>query len=384
MKIIQVAAIDMTHIKLLNTLNQYSAKEGFEVHCVSSEGAYVNEIKNQGFYFHNIHIDRKISPIGNLKSVVQMVKLFKSINPDIVHVHTPVAAVLGRIAAKIAKVPTVIYTAHGFYFHEGMSDKQYKIFFNIEKWIGRFFTNYIFTQSKEDFDVAVSNNFLRRKNRNNYYHISNGIDLDKQFNISNISKENINKIKEELAIKENEIVVSFIGRLVEEKGILDLLESYSKIKFPNVKFIIMGDLPKSERDLSAINLINKFKENPNIIFTGQIKNINEFLYISDIFCLPSYREGMPRSIIEAMAMKNAVIATNIRGAREEVVEDETGYLVNLKSSNEIANYIDLLAANLDKLEEMKVKGLERAKLLYDENRVAEMQIDVFKKAKEGE
>ncbi|MCD8914592.1 glycosyltransferase family 4 protein [Staphylococcus simulans] len=384
MRIVQVAAIDMTHVKLLNTLNKKSLEHGIEVHCVSSGGDYVQEIKDEGFHFHEIEINREINPIKNIKSIISMVKVFKILKPDIVHVHTPVAAVLGRIAAKIAKVPTVIYTAHGFYFHEGMSDKQYKIFFNIEKWIGRFFTDYIFTQSKEDFDVAVNNKFLSSKKRNHYYHISNGIDLDHQFNIDNISKTNVNNIEKELNIKENDVVVSFIGRLVEEKGILDLLESYSKIKYPNVKFIIMGDLPKSERDLTAINLINKFKENPNIIFTGQIKNINEYLYVSDIFCLPSYREGMPRSIIEAMAMKNAVIATNIRGSREEVVEDETGYLVNLKSSSEIAERIDVLASNPNKLSSMKEKGLQRAKALYDENNVAEMQIDIFKKVKEGE
>lgn len=384
MKIIQVAAIDMTHIKLLNTLNQHSAKEGFEVHCVSSEGDYVEEIKKQGFYFHNIHIDRKISPVGNLKSVLQMVKLFKSIKPDIVHVHTPVAAVLGRIAAKLALVPTIIYTAHGFYFHEGMSKKQYKLFFNIEKYIGRFFTDYIFTQSKEDFDVAVKNKFLSKKKHDHYYHISNGIDLGHAFNLKSIDDEKINQIKKDLGIQENDIVVSFIGRLVKEKGIIDLLESFKHLKSENVKYLIIGDLPKSERDLETAKTLNKYEENPNIIFTGQASNINELLYLSDIFCLPSYREGMPRSIIEAMAMKNAVIATNIRGSREEVVEDETGYLIDLNASKQIADKVDYLIENPMTLQGMKENGFTRAHQLYDEAKVADKQIEVFKKIGNGD
>ncbi|MDT3924741.1 glycosyltransferase, partial [Staphylococcus saprophyticus] len=121
LKIVQVAAIEMTHIKLLKTLNEKSVTNDIEVHCVSTFGTQQNEVKKQGVNYHNINIDRNINPISNLKSILKMVKLFKQIKPDIVHVHTPIAAILGRIAAKIAGVPTIIYTAHGFYFHEGMS-----------------------------------------------------------------------------------------------------------------------------------------------------------------------------------------------------------------------------------------------------------------------
>lgn len=378
MRVVQVAAIDMTHIKLLNNLNKKCLEEGIEVHCVSTSGDHVNKIKDNGFYFHNIPIARKISPISNLKSIMLMVKLFKMLKPDIVHVHTPVAAVLGRIAAKIANVPTIIYTAHGFYFHEGMSPKNYKRYYMIEKYIGRFFTDYIFTQSEEDFEVAKKGKFLPNSKKNNYLHISNGIDLDSDFNISNINQNNIENLRKQHNIQDTDIIVSFVGRLVKEKGIIDLLNSYKYIK-SNVKFIIIGSLPDSERDNEAIKIVNSFKDNKNIIFTGQISNINEYLYISDIYCLPSYREGMPRSIIEAMAMKNAVIATNIRGSREEVLHNLSGYLVDTNSSKEIAFYIDILSKDKELMESFKEYGYERATKYYNEKDVVAKQIDVMKK-----
>ncbi len=378
MRVVQVAAIDMTHVKLLNNLNKKCLEEGIEVHCVSTSGDHVNKIKDNGFYFHNIPIARKISPISNLKSIMLMVKLFKMLKPDIVHVHTPVAAVLGRIAAKIANVPTIIYTAHGFYFHEGMSPKSYKRYYMIEKYIGRFFTDYIFTQSEEDFEVAKKGKFLPNSKKNNYLHISNGIDLDSDFNISNIDQNNIRNIRKKHNIQDTDIVVSFVGRLVKEKGIIDLLNSYKYIK-SNVKFIIIGSLPDSERDNEAIKIVNSFKDNKNIIFTGQISNINEYLYISDIYCLPSYREGMPRSIIEAMAMKNAVIATNIRGSREEVLHNLSGYLVETNSSKEIAFYIDKLSKDKELMESFKEYGYKRATKFYNEKDVVAKQIDVMKK-----
>lgn len=377
MKIVQVTAIDMTMNNFLTPLNKGTKEAGHEVHCVCSKGPYENEIKENGFYFHDIKIDRKIDFKSNLKSIMMMKKAFEIIKPDIVHVHTPVAAVLGRIAAKLAKVPTIIYSAHGFYFHEGMSKKKYNVFFNIEKYIGRYFTDYIFTQSEEDFLTAKNNKFL--KNPSNYVHISNGIDLDKKFNVELFNEENNKMLRNKYGIAENDIVVSFIGRLVEEKGIIDLLEAYNLLKSKNVKFLIMGGVPQGERDTKTQALLEKYKNNKDIIFTGHIENINEHLYMSDIFSLPSYREGMPRSIIEAMAMKNAVLATDIRGSREEVVHGETGYLFPINDSLKIAEYIDLLANDEDLLIELKEKGLERAKKLYDENDVVKKQLDIFSK-----
>ncbi|SUM84442.1 glycosyltransferase family 4 protein [Staphylococcus saprophyticus] len=379
MKIIQIAAIEGTHLKLLKALNEKCVENGLEVHCVCTIDENRGELQKQGVEVHNIKIDRKISPIENIKSVFKLVKLFRKEKPDIVHTHTPVASVLGRIAAKIAKVPNIIYTAHGFYFHDGMTKKQYNIYFYIEKIIGKFCTDYIFTQSEEDYLTAMQNKFLKSNKNSNYLHISNGIDLNNEFNINKFNEKNIDKIRIQHKIKNNDIIVTFIGRLVKEKGIIDFLESYSKLKSKNVKFIVLGGLSESERDKDTINIIEKYKKNTDIIFTGKVSNVNDYLATSDIFCLPSYREGMPRSIIEAMAMKNAVIATNIRGSREEVVENETGFLVPLRASKYISNKIDELVANDEKLSNFKNAGYLRAVEMYNEETVVKKQLNIFEK-----
>src|SRR5699024_7758686 len=268
---------------------------------------------------------------------------------------------------------------HGFYFHEGMSLKAYNFYFNIEKFIGKYFTDYIFTQSEEDYHTAVKNNFLKKSKQNNYLHISNGIDIDNQFNFELINKDNLTNLKKELKIEADDIVVTFIGRLVKEKGILDLLDSYNKLSSNNIKYIIIGDLPEGERDNETQEMLKKYKKEKNIIFAGQISNINEYLALSDIYCLPSYREGMPRSIIEAMAMKNAIIATNIRGSREEVLHNLSGYLVDTNSSKEIDFYIDKLSKDKELMESFKEYGYKRATKFYNEKDVVAKQIDVMKK-----
>lgn len=376
MKVFQVTAIDMTMNNFLYPLNKESKKQGIEVHCLCSKGPNIDIIKRNGFYYHEVNIDRKINLVKNLKSIIMMVKVFRIVKPDIVHVHTPVAGVLARIAAKIAKVPNILYTAHGFYFHDGMGKLKYNIFFYIEKYMGRYFTDYIFTQSIEDFKVAKNNKFLKN---NNYLHISNGIDLKVKFNPEIKEKKIEYEIIKENNFDEKDLIVTFIGRLVKEKGIIEFLNSYEKLKTKNIKYIIIGGLPQGERDTETINFIKSFKENKNIIFTDHVDNVNDYLGVSDVFCLPSYREGMPRSIIEAMAMENAVLATNIRGSKEEVLHNETGFLFDVRNSNQIAYYIDELNNDREKLKYFKKNGQKRAKLLFDEDKVVNKQIEIYKK-----
>ncbi len=373
-KVIQVCAIDETVDKLLKTLNKRLVREEYEVIAVASKGNLEKSILESGIKLKNINIDRKINIKSNIKSIYKMYKFFKEEKPEIVHVHTPVASVLGRIAAKLANVPIVIYTAHGFYFHENMSKLKYRLFLNIEKFMGKYFTDYIFTQSMEDFETAIKYKF---KNKDKILAIGNGVDVKNRFNPRNIKKEVKESLYKKLNIYEDNIVVTFIGRLVYEKGIMDLLKSYQYIR-KEVKFIIVGDNFQGDRDTSINYEIDKYKKNENIKFVGKILNVEDILSITDIFCLPSYREGMPRSIIEAMSMKCAIVATNIRGSREEVVNGETGFLVNLKSPSEIAEKIDILSSNNNLLENMKQKSRERALSLYDEEIVVKKQIDIFK------
>lgn len=378
-KIIQITALDSTMKNMLGLLNKRSKEAGFEIHCICSPGREVDRLRQLGYIVHPVKIDRQINILSNISSIKHMIKIMKEVKPDIVHVHTPIASVLGRIAAKLANVKDVIYTAHGFYFHENMPSKKYKLFFNIEKWTGRLFTDFIFTQSEEDYILAKSHNFLSRKKNNNYLHISNGIDITERFNIKNFDIEQKNHINKTLDISENSVTLAFIGRLVKEKGILDLIRAFDIVSEQyEVNLIVMGSPPKSERDQSLSDLI-KGNKRKNVHFLGSVKNVEDYLYASDIFILPSYREGMPRSIIEAMALENAIIATNIRGSREEVIDNHNGFLVNLSSPEEIAEKIITLINEKELLRKMKISSFNDAIKKYDEEEVVRKQINIFKK-----
>jgi glycosyltransferase involved in cell wall biosynthesis len=189
-------------------------------------------------------------------------------------------------------------------------------------------------------------------------------------------------MRAEFKTAEDEQIICFIGRLVREKGILELMEAFEKIIEENdqVKLMIVGDAA-SDRDQETKKilkeLLEKEKFRDKIIMTGYRKDIPALIALSDLFVLPSHREGMPRSIIEAMMMAKPVVATNIRGCREEVVDSRTGYLVPVEAPAELAAKISKILSDAELKETMGQAGRKRALELYDEDKVIERQLEVL-------
>ncbi len=378
-KILEVCAVDITVKKLLLPLLNKLEKEGYVVEIACSRGKKAETLERKGYIFRFINIDRKINLVLNIKSIIKLYRIMKRGKYDIVHVHTPVASILGRIAAKLAGVPIIIYTAHGFYFHEGMSCLKYNIILNIEKYLAKHYTDFIFTQSEEDRRTALENNFI---DKSKILTIGNGVDVWGEFNPINIEKNKINKLYKEFNLNKNDKIVTFIGRLVKEKGIMDLLEVFNNVNFNDekkVKLIMVGDIAQNERDKDTKMKLGKYRDNSNVIFTGYRDDINSILYLTDVFCLPSYREGMPRSIIEAMAMECAVVATDIRGSREEVIDGKTGFLVPVNSINILSDKIKKLIGDEKFLKKMKIAGRRRAEIFFSEKEIVKKQLETFNK-----
>lgn len=377
MKIIELCAIDQTMKIFLSPLNRGLIAQGFDVICVCSQGPYTGELKNEGFNVVNISIKRRINLCSNVKSIYRLYKLFIREKPDVLHVHTPIASVLGRIASKLAKVPIVIYTAHGFYFHDNMPRFKYYFFLNIEKYMAKYFTDFIFTQSEEDRLAAIRRGFTDEKK---IECIGNGVDIFGEYNPENVNHSEIRNLYEELNLSQENIIITFIGRLVAEKGIRELLEAFCSINIENIKLLVVGNVDQGCRDVETKNnIISEYEDNQNIIFAGFRSDIRNILYITDIFCLPSHREGMPRTIIEAMSMKCAVIATDIRGCREEIIDRVTGFLAKLKSPQDIQCKLEILIKNKELLNSMKIEGRKKAEEHYDEKQIVDKQIDIIKR-----
>ncbi|BAU28098.1 glycosyltransferase involved in cell wall biosynthesis [Aneurinibacillus soli] len=377
-KILQVCAIDLSIEALLKPLIQALTKEGYIVHSACTDTGKFEALRQQQLTVINIPIKRKISLWSNLQSVWNLYQLIKKEKYDIVHVHTPIAAILGRIAAKLAGTPHIIYTAHGFYFHEGMSKYQYRFFYFLEKYFARYATDWLLLQSREDYELCLAESF---KDKDKIIHISNGIDIFHKFNPVLIENEVKKEIREELGIEEGSIVFSFIGRFVREKGIFELIEAFHRIKqeFPFARLLMIGDSLTSERDQESYQRLKEMLNDEAIITPGFRKDIPELLAISDVFVLPSYREGLPRSIIEAMAMEKPIIATNIRGCREEVFPEENGFLVEKADVEDLYKKMVLLCTDKEKREKFGRCSRKIVEESFNEEKVINKQLSLFRR-----
>jgi len=379
-KILEVSAVDFTVKNLLLPLIQSLMANGYEVDISCTKGKESALLEREGYNFKYVRIGRKFNPFSNLKSISGLYRVMKQGGYDIVHVHTPSAAVLARIAAKLARVPIVIYTAHGFYFHENMPRIEYIFFTNLEKILGRYFTDYIFVQSKEDYKIAKK---LRIIDVDKLIWINNGVNLER-FNLQRVKIDTVS-FRQILGTPSNGIIVTYIGRFVKEKGILDLLEAFLIVSkhHSDIYLLLVGDASSDERDIEIKQKIRVFLNledvNSKIVLTGYREDIPEILKVTNIFVLPSYREGLPRSIIEAMAMSIPVVATNIRGCREEVIDGETGILVPPGDVGALASAILKLYRNPDLREKMGSNGRKKAEELYDERKVIEKELLIIDK-----
>ena len=317
-----------------------------------------------------------------LVSIYKVYKIFNKQKYDIVHVHSPIGSIIGRISAKLAGIPFVIYTAHGFYFHDDMPKIKYKFYFYIEKFLSKF-TDLIFTQSFEDYKTAVKFKFLSKEK---IFSIGNGVDKNKFDPL--IDKAIIKKYKSELNISKNQFIVGMISRLVREKCLIEFLKAAQSIfqKNSNIVFVLIGERLSSDHDKDIKKELdfakNLMKDNLKIL--GEREDIRELISILDLFCLPSWREGMPRSIIEAMMMAKPVIGTDIRGSRELILHKKTGLIIPVNNKKKLEDAITFFIKHKNLCNIYGHNGRKRAEIYFNEENVIRKQLQLITKLKFGE
>ena len=374
MKICQICAVDFTLKTFLLPLIDAQLADGNEVISVCSDGKHIQGMLEKGYKIKTIQISRNMNIISHIKSTYKIFKFLKENRFDIVHVHTPVAAMIGRLAAFFARIPLVVYTAHGFYFHEDMTPIKKYFFISLEILFG-FITSLLFTQSLEDTKSAIYYNIL---SKDKVFTIGNGVDL-KRFNPENIKSSNIRNL---LNIPSDAFVIGMISRLVKEKGVEEFLQAAEKIynENNNCYFLLIGEF-QSHDHAEGVEVALKLAQNKlrgNLILTGYRSDIPELMNIMDLYVLPSWREGMPRSIIEAMAMSLPVLATDIRGSREEVIPNKTGWLVPVKSPERLTEGMILFIKNPEWGKKLGFNGRKRVLSHYDEQKVVSLQLKIIR------
>lgn len=371
LKVCQLCAVDFTLQHFLLPLIDAMTAAGWQVTAVCSPGEHVAELRGKGYRISTVSIARNLNPWMHLRALWALYRLFRRERFDVLHAHTPIAALLGRIAARLAGVPLIVYTAHGFYFHDEMPSWKRRLCVLLER-IGGKFTDLLFTQSEEDALAAVREGISAAPH---VTAIGNGVDVTR-FDPLRVASSV--EVRETLGIPDHADVVGIIGRQVREKGYGEFLAVAERLGqvFKNAYFLLVGGRLVSDHDDPIDAALHQARQalGERLILAGFRKDTPAMLAAMDVFCLPSYREGMPRTIIEAMMMAKPVVATNIRGAREEVVDGETGYLVPTRDVEALAQAIARCLQNPVQGQAMGEAGRQRALRLYDERQIIALQI----------
>ncbi len=371
--VLHLATIDTSVRYLLLPQLLYLRQAGYNVAAASNPGQGIGAVEEAGIPFLPVRIERKLISFRHPLTVWRLIRLLGAKEVHILHVHTPVAAALGRVAAWLSRTPVVFYTAHGFYFHENMP-RRYRIpLVFIERLLGKT-THHLFTQSAEDHAAALRYGVATSEHASV---LGNGVDVD-SFVRAATQRE---AVRQELGLT-SEPVVAFTGRFVREKGVAELLGAVAHLRQdrPDLRLLIIGGSLPSDRDPAEAQLakmVEKLGLHEAIITTGFTNRVAGYLSAADVFVLPSYREGMPRSILEAMALGLPVVATDIRGCREEVVNGETGFLVPVRDSVALAERIGRLIDDTELCQRMGAAGQTRARELFDERLVFERLCRVY-------
>ena len=361
-----MASVDLTIRFILFSQIKFLKREGYDIYVVCSSGKWIKDIEKEGIKIKTIRFKRKISPISDLVAFIKLFFYFKKEKFDIVHTHTPKASLLGQLAAKMAGIPIIVNTIHGFYFQKRDSCLKRKFFILIEK-IAAKCSDLIFFVNREDMETVTKEGICSPDLRK---YFGGAINI-KRLDPERFSNEFMLAKKKKLGISASKRIIGIVARLVEEKGYLDLFQAFKKvlIDFPGTTLLMIGPLDPEKKDAINPTIIKKYKIEKNVTFLGERSDVDELYPLMDIFVLPSYREGLGISIIEASAMKKPVIATDIRGCRESVDDGKTGILVPIGNSEKLAQAIIYLFKNPEEAKEMGRKGRKKALKEFDERQI---------------
>lgn len=326
-------------------------KREFDIELISSSGKqFIKACEEEKVKGHIIEMKRDISIFKDILSLIKLIQLFSKTKPDIVHGNTPKGGLLSMIAAWLIKTPTRIYYIHGLRYEGAIGLKKSLLLF-MEK-LSCYFATDIFAVSN-----GVKQNLILDKITNRKINIINngsinGIDTE-YFSATNTE---IKDIKSNYNINNTDFVYGFVGRLVKDKGINELIKAFMNInsKNKNTKLILVGAFEDKLDPLNS-NIKNKILNNKNIIHVGFQSDIRPFLKMMHVFVFPSYREGFGISIMEAAAMNLPVIASNIIGCNEIIKDNYNGILINPKSELELKNAMELTLNSKEMLYKMSTR-----------------------------
>jgi glycosyltransferase involved in cell wall biosynthesis len=335
----------------------YFKNKGYKLHVICSPSEYLsNYAYTKCFTYKEVPVSRKISLFADMRAIVDICKYIRRNKIDIVVGHTPKGALLAMLSGWIMRVPKRIYFRHGLVY-ETAKGSMYLLLINMDR-LTAFFSTKIVCVSPSLYKKSL-NDGLNKESKQLVLGkgTCTGIDASNKFNPKLISSTKQAELRKMLSVPENAMVIGYCGRIVRDKGIVELINAFELVQQRTNKslhLLLVGMF--DERDSLPPETQEKILSSPAVTYTGYVKdNIELYYSLMHVFILPSYREGFGMSVLEASAMQVPVITTRATGCVDSIVENETGVYVDCKPAN-IANTLLDFIENEDKRRQYGLAG----------------------------
>jgi glycosyltransferase involved in cell wall biosynthesis len=367
MKIAEVCNVDFAMHHFVLPVMRGARARGHEVVGLCAEGPLLDLPRAEGFRIIPVPMARSLNPIAQARAFGALLRVFRAEKFDLVHAHMPISGLLARAAARAARVPRIAYTGHGFLFNQPGPAWRRGLSLGLE-WLGGRATDVFLTVSEEEAADARRLRIARHA-----VGIGNGRD-PARFRPDPVARA---ALRAEFGAAEADCVVVIVSRLVRHKGHVELLRAMESV--PGAKLWVVGERLPTDHGSDMVAEFDRAAGvlGPRLVRLGYRTDVARILAAADIFCLPSHFEGLPMSVIEAMLTGLPVVATDIRGPREQVRDGETGYLVPARSVAPLAGALSRLAGDPALRARMGAAGRAFALAHFDEARVIGRTLDLL-------
>ena len=369
-----VTTVDMSlDLLLLPQLRAFAAA-GYDVVGASAPGPYVAGIEAAGIrHVALTNSTRSMNPWRDLLLAVEFYRLFKRERPAIVHTHTPKPGWFGRVAARLARVPVVVNTVHGLYATTTDPWPRRAVVYALER-VAAACSDAELLQSREDLPV------LRRLGvpTSKLQVLGNGIDLER-FTPPSASGRVL--ARAQLGLAPEQVAIGVVGRLVWEKGMQEVIDAATALRqtHPEAVVLVAGPLDTEKADGLAASDLQRVTTESGIVFLGEQRDIERFYAALDMYVLASYREGFPRSAMEAAATGLPLVVTDIRGCRQVVDHDQNGLLVPPGQARPLTEAMARLAGDRKLRQRMGAASLVKAHAEFDQQTVIDRTLATYQR-----
>lgn len=369
MKLLFVVNVDWFFLSHRLPIALAAIEKGWEVHLACQTTDKREVLESYGIIVHQVDMSRSgFNPFGELKPFQQILNVIRRIKPDTVHLVAMKGVILGGLASVITRIKKVVVSISGLGFVFIDSSVKAKLLRLVIMSLFRFILNgknvRVIFQNETDRALFISNNVVKK----NQTVLVNGSGVDLEL-FKFIPEENTSRP-----------IVMFLGRLLKDKGVQEFFDAAKmlKQKGSQARFVLVGDIDSGNLNSLTQTDIDEFVASGYVEAWGYKKNMHEVLPAANIIVLPSYREGHPKSLAEAAACGRAVVTTDVPGCRDAIIENNTGLLVPLKSSKELAEAMETLINNESLRKRYGRAGRDLAESKFDVNGIVEEHLSIYR------